>query len=117
VERIVSIYPEDPNTFHVEHFQYNGAQQMWLYRTYTCEAPDPNDPNDPNTPTNIVGLSAWEFRYAGGGRARYLVRERDANVPVNPSEQDPYLEPLENGRWYEYVGDHPLWQTLRLRAI
>ncbi|MEW6251097.1 MAG: RHS repeat-associated core domain-containing protein [Planctomycetota bacterium] len=111
VQRIVTERHPDPNNpdpndpFLVERFNYNGNGQMWLYRTYTCRV-DPNATTDPNSwvAVGTAGLSAWEFRYAGD-RRRYLVRERDPNVPG--SWPNTYLAPLAGApaRWHEYVGD------------
>lgn len=99
VERIVTEEATTPGNYFVEHFQYNGAQQMWLYRTFTCQADAQREP------TNVVGVAAWEFRYAGN-RQRYLVRERDPNIPDwSDSGHPPYLTPLNNGQWHDYVGD------------
>ncbi|MGD8451363.1 MAG: RHS repeat-associated core domain-containing protein [Phycisphaerae bacterium] len=101
VKRIVTHHPGDP-AYGIEHFQYNGAQQMWLHRTFTCQADQDREP------INTVGLTAWEFRYTAD-RRRYLARARDATLPAD--QYDPYLEPLDDDpqdrfvRWSEYVGD------------
>ncbi len=64
----------------------------------------PGDGSD--DPLRIECLSVGS-QYPENGRSCHMVRERDAQLPTSwpTPPENPYLEPLDAGQWYEYVGD------------
>lgn len=92
VKRTVRNEPSglNPNGYALTCMYYDGDQHLWLIRSVETE----KDPVSGET-TCELPVYAREFRYDGGGRRRYLSRDRDPST----------LAPLAGGQsWREYLG-------------
>ncbi|MBI5866299.1 MAG: hypothetical protein HZB38_17650 [Planctomycetes bacterium] len=84
---------------------YSKSGQLWigLWDQWSVSDPNSTSPAADYVAGSYQKLAAREFRHAGG-RARYLVRDIEAND--NDGDGTPW-EPLPGGLWTDYAEDQP----------